>query len=52
MTVWGVEEVHEKEELPDIVMGVAEVGLERPTFDPSLLEENREPGAVGTKTEK
>jgi hypothetical protein len=41
VTVGGVEEVHEKEDLPEMIMGVAEVALERPA-EPSFLEENQE----------
>jgi hypothetical protein len=51
VTVEGVEEVHEKEELRDIVIGIAEVALEGPV-EPSLSEENGERVdcvAVGTK---
>jgi hypothetical protein len=51
VTIGGVEEVHEKEELPEIIMGVAEVALRRPV-EPSLSEENGERVdslAVGTK---
>jgi hypothetical protein len=46
VTVGGVEEVHEKEDLPEMVMGVAEVTFGRPV-EPSVLEENE--GGVETK---
>lgn len=49
VTVGGVEEVHEKEELPEMVLGVAGVSLERPV-EPSLLEENEEGVEKGTTT--